>query len=74
MSVFLTPELKPFYGGTYFPPSSRWGRPGFVDLLIELARGGRRRGRVNQAAVELFDQLRLGRATANGSGRPVSPP
>ena len=28
MSVWLTPELKPFYGGTYFPPTSRWGRPG----------------------------------------------
>ena len=27
MSVFLTPELEPFFGGTYFPPSSRWGRP-----------------------------------------------
>ena len=38
MTVFLTPELKPFYGGTYFPPTSRWGRPGFLDLLGELAR------------------------------------
>ena len=38
MTVFLTPDLRPFYGGTYFPPSSRWGRPGFVDLLTELAR------------------------------------
>jgi uncharacterized protein YyaL (SSP411 family) len=38
MSVWLTPDLKPFYGGTYFPPSSRWGRPGFVDILREIAR------------------------------------
>jgi uncharacterized protein YyaL (SSP411 family) len=38
MSVWLTPELKPFYGGTYFPPSSKWGRPGFVDILQEIAR------------------------------------
>src|SRR5579864_4589843 len=38
MSVWLTPELKPFYGGTYFPPSSKWGRPGFVDILAEIAR------------------------------------
>ena len=38
MSVWLTPELKPFYGGTYFPPTSRWGRPGFVDILGEIAR------------------------------------
>ena len=38
MSVWLTPELKPFYGGTYFPPTSRWGRPGFVEILQEIAR------------------------------------
>ena len=29
MSVLLTPELKPFFGGTYFPPDNRYGRPGF---------------------------------------------
>ena len=33
MSVFLTPELKPFFGGTYFPPENRYGRPGFLQLL-----------------------------------------
>ena len=33
MSMFLTPELKPFYGGTYFPPENRYGRIGFPDLL-----------------------------------------
>jgi uncharacterized protein YyaL (SSP411 family) len=38
MSVWLTPDLKPFYGGTYFPPESRWGRPGFADILHEIAR------------------------------------
>src|SRR5262245_8434466 len=38
MSVWLTPDLKPFYGGTYFPPASRWGRPGFSDILGEIAR------------------------------------
>ena len=60
MSVFLTPDLKPFYGGTYFPPTSRWGRPGFRDLLNELARVWREdRQRVDHAASELFDRLRL---------------
>jgi uncharacterized protein len=60
MTVFLTPELKPFYGGTYFPPTSRWGRPGFVDLLNELARVWKDdRTRVEQAATELLDRLRL---------------
>ncbi|MEP0846939.1 MAG: thioredoxin domain-containing protein [Phycisphaerae bacterium] len=32
MSVWLTPDLQPFFAGTYFPPESRWGRPGFRDL------------------------------------------
>jgi uncharacterized protein YyaL (SSP411 family) len=33
LTVFLTPEKKPFYGGTYFPPYARWGSVGFSDLL-----------------------------------------
>jgi len=37
MSVWLTPELKPFFGGTYFPPTDRWGRPGFKTLLLKIA-------------------------------------
>jgi hypothetical protein len=59
MSVFLTPELKPFFGGTYFPPTSRWGRPGFLDLLQELSRAWKDdRARVDYAAAELFDRLK----------------
>ncbi len=37
MSMWLTPDLKPFYGGTYFPPDSRYGRPGFGSILIQLS-------------------------------------
>jgi uncharacterized protein YyaL (SSP411 family) len=37
MSVFLAPDLKPFYAGTYFPPDDRFGRPGFPHLLTQLA-------------------------------------
>lgn len=33
MSVFLTPDLKPFFGGTYWPPRARMGMPGFTDIL-----------------------------------------
>lgn len=36
MSMFLTPELKPFYGGTYFPPDARYGRAGFPDVLRKI--------------------------------------
>jgi uncharacterized protein YyaL (SSP411 family) len=37
MSVWLTPELEPFYAGTYFPPEGRYGRPAFRDVLSYLA-------------------------------------
>jgi uncharacterized protein len=58
MTVFLTPQLKPFYGGTYFPPASRWGRPGFSDLLNEIERIWKEdRARVNEAAAELTQRL-----------------
>ena len=60
MTVFLTPELKPFFGGTYFPPASRWGRPGFSDLLGELARVWKNdRPRVEAAATELLERLKM---------------
>jgi len=36
MSIFLTPELKPFYGGTYFPPVPRHGMPSFQDVLYSI--------------------------------------
>ncbi|MDE2026964.1 MAG: thioredoxin domain-containing protein [Candidatus Omnitrophica bacterium] len=38
LNVFLTPDLKPFYGGTYFPPTSQWGRPGLDTVLTEIAK------------------------------------
>ncbi|HET9376245.1 MAG TPA: thioredoxin domain-containing protein [Chthoniobacterales bacterium] len=37
MSVFLTPQLQPFLGGTYYPPEDRYGRPGFSTLIQRLA-------------------------------------
>jgi uncharacterized protein YyaL (SSP411 family) len=41
LSVFLTADLKPFYGGTYFPPDDRGGRPGFARLLLALSQAYR---------------------------------
>ena len=65
MTIFITPELKPFYGGTYFPPTSRWGRPGFSDLLGEIARVWQEdRPRVDTAAEELLSRLK----TVTGAG------
>ncbi len=37
LTVFLTPEGEAFFGGTYFPPEDRWGRPGFKSLLLRIA-------------------------------------
>ena len=38
LTMFLTPDGEPFWGGTYFPPESRYGRPGFPDVLTTIAR------------------------------------
>jgi len=37
LNVFLTPDLKPFFGGTYFPPDNRYGRPGFLQTLQRIS-------------------------------------
>jgi uncharacterized protein YyaL (SSP411 family) len=59
MSVWLTPQLKPFFGGTYFPPESRWGRPGFVEVLAEIARAWREdRDRLLASADQIVIRLR----------------
>ena len=58
MTVFLTPELKPFYGGTYFPPDDRYGRPGFPKLL-EAVEGAYRskREEINEQAEKLVSHI-----------------
>jgi uncharacterized protein len=59
MSVWLTPDLKPFFGGTYFPPDSRYGRPGFGQLLIQLARVWKQeRNKVESSSLSVVEQLR----------------
>jgi len=59
MSVWLTPTLEPFYGGTYFPPTSRWGRPGFIEVLQQLARLWREeRVKVLESAATVVARLR----------------
>jgi len=58
LTVFLTPDLRPFYGGTYFPPEDRGGRPGFRTVLNEIARIYReQRGQVDTTAGELTQHL-----------------
>ncbi len=54
MTMFLTPELKPFYGGTYFPPDNRYGRPGFPRVLLGVAEAYRERP---DAVAQQADQI-----------------
>ncbi len=59
MSVFLTPDLRPFYGGTYFPPTDHGSRPGFVSLLREISDAYKnRRDQVEHSANQVSDILR----------------
>jgi uncharacterized protein len=75
MSVWLTPDLKPFFGGTYFPPDSRYGRPGFRDLLAHLARAWKEeRKRVEESGANVTEQLRSIASPAVASAKGVGEP
>ena len=68
MSVFLTPELTPFFGGTYWPPTARMGMPGFIDVVRAVADAwqNRRQLAVQQAAEMTQHLERIGGEEANG--------
>jgi len=75
MSVWLTPELKPFFGGTYFPPGSRYGRPGFRDLLTHLAQVWKDdRGKVELSGNKVAEQLEAIAAPAVLTHEPAHEP
>lgn len=58
MTMFLTPDLKPFYGGTYFPPTDRSGRPGFPRILTSVAETYQgKRGEVADHAEQITKHL-----------------
>jgi hypothetical protein len=58
MTVFLTPDGTPFYGGTYFPPTDRHGLPGFPRLLTALAEAWtHRQGEVQQSGQQIAEAL-----------------
>jgi hypothetical protein len=59
MSMFLTNDLKPFYGATYVPPTSKYGLPGFEDLINQLAVGWKtRRDEVNESGEKILEHIR----------------
>ena len=54
MTMFLAPDLRPFYGGTYFPPDDRYGRPGFPRILLGVVEAYRER---HDSVVEQADRI-----------------
>jgi uncharacterized protein len=71
-TVFLTPEGKPFYAGTYFPPEPRHGLPSFRDVLRAVSSAWReRRADVERAAGRIDDSLRQG-ALQRASTEPLT--
>jgi uncharacterized protein len=58
LNVFLTPKLKPFFGATYFPPETRYGRPGFLQILQQIRDlWQNRRADLTHSAAELHAKL-----------------
>ena len=72
MSVFLTPDLRPFYGGTYFPPTDNYGRPGFVTVLRGIEDAYRNRPqdvqKTSEQLVNIVEQL----AEPSSPERPIT--
>jgi hypothetical protein len=74
LSVFLTPGLKPFFGGTYFPPDARYGRPSFLQLLEQIAALWReRKMEIVDSADELHARLELISAREAKADLPLTP-
>ncbi len=70
LTIFLTPELVPFYSGTYFPPEPRHGLPGFRDLLVNVARAYREQ---KAAITQQSEALREALARLAEGGSAVTP-
>ncbi|HEX7580847.1 MAG TPA: thioredoxin domain-containing protein, partial [Thermoanaerobaculia bacterium] len=70
LSAFLFPDGRPFFGGTYFPPDGRGGRPGFGSLLVRLAEAWRqRRSDLEEEAARLLESMGSEAKVAAGVGR-----
>src|SRR6185295_6491123 len=68
MTVFLTPEGEPFFGGTYFPPETRHGLPAFQQVLLAVSEAWTtRRDEVRTSSATLADHIRSGSLLAASS-------
>ena len=70
MSVFLTPEGRPFFGGTYFPPVRRYNMPSFRDVLLSVERVWREdREKILQSAGEVTELIRQSTVQGGADGK-----
>ncbi len=73
MTVFLTPDAVPFYGGTYFPPQDRYNIPGFPRILLGVADAYKeRQDEIRETGTSLITELRRLSETG-GSDHPIGP-
>jgi uncharacterized protein YyaL (SSP411 family) len=69
LTAFLTPDGKPFYGGTYFPPDDHWGRPGFKRVLLSIASAfHEKQGEVAEQAKMVESALSQAESFSRGRG------
>jgi len=69
MSVFLTPDLRPFYCGTYFPPTPRYNMPSFRDLLTGIARAWNNdRAEVFRVGAQVTEHIQRSGETGHNAG------
>ncbi len=69
LTVFLTPDREPFFGGTYFPPYAKWGSPGFLDVLASIEHGWRNeRSKLLKAGNALTGMLKERLPGGGGAG------
>ncbi len=76
MSVWLTPDLKPFVAGTYFPPEDRWGRPGFKSVCEQIGQVWKtRRAEIDASADQIAQYLaaKMSGAAFDGGGASTAP-
>jgi uncharacterized protein YyaL (SSP411 family) len=72
MSVWLTPDLKPFVGGTYFPPEDRYGHPGFKKVLSRIANAWKENGaNLAEQGGKILDALRESQAAQSALTTPM---
>jgi uncharacterized protein YyaL (SSP411 family) len=71
LTAFLTPEGKPYFGGTYFPPSDQHGRPGFPRVLLTMAEAfQKRRDEVNESAGSVMAAIEHNESFMGRAGNP----